>query len=62
MRKGSKPKAPAAAAPAPAAGDTKKKGKQARKWDDDEPGQIDYSEKRSGEQEVPCSTTVTVIV
>jgi len=52
MRKGPKSKIPAAAPPA--AADTKKKGKVARKWEEDGPGKIDYSEK-SGQQEFEAS-------
>jgi hypothetical protein len=52
MRKGPKSKVPASAPPA--AADTKKKGKVARKWEEDGPGKIDYSEK-GGQQEVLTS-------
>jgi hypothetical protein len=59
MRKGPKSKVPAAAPPA--AADTKKKGKVARKWEEDGPGKIDYSEK-SGQQEVLTSISLCCLL
>ena len=60
MRKGPKSKVPAAAPPA--AADTKKKGKVARKWEEDGPGKIDYSEGKGGQQEVLTSISLCCVL